>query len=75
MGTALGVALAGALFTAAAAWASGPTADGAAAHGLTVALVALGSIALVTGLALVLEPEPIDRRRQDAASPTTEVQS
>jgi EmrB/QacA subfamily drug resistance transporter len=72
MGTALGVALAGALFTAAADVGHGPTDGAAAAHGLTVAFIALGSIALVTGLALVLNrsrstadaktPHPLRRR-------------
>ena len=51
MGTALGVALAGALYTAGA----GPSAANAA-HGLTVSLGALSCIALVVGVALLLGP-------------------
>ncbi len=57
LGTALGVAVAGALYAAAAGinhTAAGRASLTASAHGLTVALAVLGAIALATGLALML---------------------
>ncbi|MGO9976744.1 MAG: MFS transporter [Solirubrobacteraceae bacterium] len=54
MGTALGVALAGALYSAIAGAAGVPTTHAAAAHGLSVTLAALGSLALAVGLMLLL---------------------
>jgi len=78
MGTALGVALAGALFTAAAGVSRGPTADATVAQGLTVAFVALGFIAVATGLALLPNRRRSTaraRRPHTPASPTPEVQS
>jgi EmrB/QacA subfamily drug resistance transporter len=62
MGTALGVALAGAIYTAAAGLsglALAPNGVTDAAHGLTVTLVVLGVMALGTGLALLLVPRVI----------------
>jgi MFS family permease len=53
IGTALGVAVAGALYTAAAGTGSGNAAHASltgAAHGLTIAFVVLGSLALATAL-------------------------
>ncbi len=62
-GTALGMALAGVLYTAAAT-ASGASAGSStpAAHGLTLVLAALGAVALATGLALAR------RRRRSSAT-------
>jgi len=53
MGTALGVALASAIYTSAAG-PSGTRSVPAAAHGFTAALVVLGFVALAAGLSLVL---------------------
>jgi hypothetical protein len=56
LGTALGVALAGALFTAAAGVAGARVADAGVAavgHGLTAALGAIGVVTLATAVALV----------------------
>ena len=54
IGTALGVALAAALYTAAAGVSGAHTTHAAAAHGFTIALDTLGCVALATGLALLL---------------------
>ena len=56
VGTALGVALASALYITASGSSSVSALPAAAASGLTVTLAALGSTALVVGLALVLAP-------------------
>ena len=56
-GTALGVAVASALYIAASGASGGGAAPEAAASGLTVALAALGSIALAAAVALLLGPE------------------
>jgi EmrB/QacA subfamily drug resistance transporter len=54
LGTALGVALTGALFTAVSAAGHGVGAGGDAGRGLTVALATLAGLALVAGVALLL---------------------
>jgi EmrB/QacA subfamily drug resistance transporter len=56
-GTALGVAVASALYIAASGAGGAGAPPDAAASGLTVALAALGSIALATAVALLLGPE------------------
>ena len=58
VGTALGVALASALYITASGASSASASPAAAATGLTVALAALGSTALAVGLALLLVPGP-----------------
>ena len=63
MGTAVGVALASAIYTAAAGASSTRVAPAAAAHGLTAALAVLGSFALAGGLSLLLS-----RRRANAGA-------
>jgi len=68
LGTALGVALAGALFTAGAGIAGAHVAQvdiAVVAHGLTTALGVLGLVTLATGVALLLGGRP-RRRRADA---------
>jgi EmrB/QacA subfamily drug resistance transporter len=54
IGTALGVALASALYVAAAAAGDADPANASAARGLTLATAALGGLALASGLALLL---------------------
>lgn len=79
IGTALGVAVAGALYTAAAA-ANGANASRAgltaAESGLTLALAVLGLIALATSLALLLsarrEAHPVDGRDDGRGSASAE---
>ena len=56
-GTALGVALASALYIAASGVRGAGASAAAAGNGLTVSLAALGSVALATALALLLLPE------------------
>ena len=63
MGTAVGVALASAIYIAAAGASSTRVAPAAAAHGLTAALAVLGSVALAGGLSLLLS-----RRRANAGA-------
>jgi len=63
MGTAVGVALASAIYIAAAGASSTRVAPAAAARGLTVALAVLGSVALAGGLSLLLS-----RRRANAGA-------
>lgn len=63
MGTAAGVALASAIYLAAAGASSTRLAPAAAAHGLTAALAVLGSIALAGGLSL-----PLNRDRANTGA-------
>jgi MFS family permease len=63
VGTALGVALASALYVAASGASSASASPAAAANGLTVALAALGSMAFAAGLALLLVPARREKRR------------
>ena len=62
IGTALGVALASALYTGAVGNRDSGGGSGAVAHGLTLSLTALGSIALVVGVALLLHKSRSNRR-------------
>ena len=59
MGTALGVALAGALYTALTHSGGTVSNQGAAGQGITVALTALGVLALATGAAQLRRPRHI----------------
>ena len=71
IGTALGVAIASALYTAAAEAGAAHDAHDAAGHGLTVALAVLGLVALAVGLALLLEARVFAsarRRREQPAA-------
>jgi MFS family permease len=66
-GTAIGVALAGAIFTAAAGTTAASlarTGNVEAAHGMTVTFAVLGLVALATGLALVVARRGDQRRDQ-----------
>jgi MFS family permease len=62
IGTALGVALASALYAAAAGQSGADTTQAAAGHGLAVSLAVLGAAALAVGVALML-PRPARRGR------------
>ncbi len=69
LGTALGVAVAGALFTAGAGVTDGAVAHAsveAAGHGLTAALGVLGLVTLATGAALALGAGRANHRRRNA---------
>lgn len=68
IGTALGVALASALFIAASRTSGTTASPSAAATGLTVSIAALGALAVATALALLLRPEAApgsDRRHEE----------
>jgi EmrB/QacA subfamily drug resistance transporter len=67
VGTALGVALASALYIAASGTSGTGASPAAAATGLTVSLAALGALALAVGLALLLRPETMGAATQDAS--------
>jgi hypothetical protein len=71
-GTALGVALATAVYIAASGATGGAASPEAAARGLTVAFAALGAIALATAVALLLRPS---RAVSPQISPIGEVQT
>lgn len=65
IGTALGVALASALYIAASGTSGTGAAPAAAARGLMLSLAALGALALAAGLALLLRPDTADRATPD----------
>jgi EmrB/QacA subfamily drug resistance transporter len=73
-GTALGVALAGALYAAAAGLSSADIAHASgagAAHGMTVSLAALGALALATGVALLVLKRGPNRAGLRSYAPST----
>ncbi len=70
VGTALGVALASALYVGASAISTDRGGPAAAAHGFTIALATLASIALVVGLFLLLTPDTARSEQHQRAQPS-----